>query len=248
MRAFLLIWRRELLSFFLSPMAYAVMIFFLVIMGYSFWFLASLLAGGGAGVNVMNELFGSFFFWLPMLVIAPMLTMRSLAEERRSGTIETLLTAPVSDAAVVIGKYAGALSFFIAMWLPTAAYVFVLRRFSAESAPVDFGPLLGGYLGALLVGAFYLAIGVFCSALTSNQIIASMSAFALLALIFFAGLLGDATHNATLRHICDYISSVKHMRDFAHGTIDSRPVVFHLTGAAFFIFASIRALDSRHWK
>lgn len=248
MRTFLLLWRREVMSYFLSPLAYVVMIFFLVVMGYSFWFLTSLLAGGSPGINVVNELFGSFFFWLPMLVTAPMLTMRVLAEEKRSGTIETLLTAPVSDAAIVLGKYAGALSFFVVMWLPTAAYAFVLQRFSAESAPVDFGPLLGGYLGAFLVGALYLAAGVFCSALTSNQIIAAMASFALLGLLFFAGMLGDATQNERVREICDYASSVKFMRDFARGVIDTRPVVFHLSGAAFLLFAAIRILEARHWK
>lgn len=248
MRSFLLIWRRELTAYFFSPLAYVVMIFFLIIMGYSFWFLASLLAGGPAGISVMNELFGSFFFWMPMLIVAPVLTMRLLAEEKRTGTIETLLTAPVGDAAVVLGKYAGALSFFVVMWLPTAAYVFVLHRFSAESAPVDFGPLLAGYLGTLLVGAFYLSLGVFCSAITGNQIIAAMASFALLAVIFFAGLLGDSTQNEILRQVCDHISSVKHMRDFSRGAIDSRPVVFHLSGSALMLFLAIRVLDSRHWK
>ncbi len=248
MRSFSLIWCRELMAYFLSPLAYVIMIFFLAVMGYSFWFLAELLAGGNAGVSVMNELFGSFFFWMPMLVVTPVLTMRLLAEEKRSGTIETLLTAPVSDAAVVLGKYAGALSFFAVMWLPTAAYAFILRRLSAESAPIDAGPLLAGYLGTLLVAAFYLSWGVLCSALTGNQVIAAMATFAMLAMVFFAGLLGDSTHNELLRQACNYISSVKHMRDFARGAIDSRPIVFHLSGAAFLLFAAIRLLDSRHWK
>ena len=236
------------MAYFLSPLAYVVMIFFLVIMGYSFWFLASLLAGGQANVSVMNELFGSFFFWLPMLIVSPVLTMRLLAEERRSGTLETLLTVPVGDTAVVLGKYFGALSFFIVMWLPTVSYAFLLHRFSAESAPVDFGPLIGGYLGALVVGAFYLAVGIFCSSVTGNQIVAAMAAFALLALVFFAGLLGESTHGETLRQVCNYASSVKHMRDFSRGVIDTRPIIFHISGAAFLLFAAIRVLDSRHWK
>lgn len=248
MRSFLLIWRRELMAYFLSPLAYVVTIFFLGVMGYSFWFLASLLAGGSTGVNVITELFGSFFFWLPILVTAPVLTMRLLAEEQQTGTLETLMTTPVGDTAVVLGKYAGALSFFVVMWAPTACYAFVLQRFSAEAAPVDPGPLLGAYAGLLLVGALYLAIGLFCSSITRNQVVAAMAAFALIVLVFFAGLMGESTRHEALRSFFNHISSVKHMRDFARGLIDTRPFVFHLGGAAFLLFATVRMLESRRWK
>lgn len=248
MRRFILIWKREVMGYFLSPVAYVVSIFFLLIMGYSFWLLCRLLADGKAGVAVMSELFGSFFFWLPMLVVAPLLTMRLIAEEKRSGTLETLLTAPVGDAPIVLGKFAGALTFFVAMWLPTATYAVILGRFSAESAPVDPGPMLAGYLGTLLIGAFYLSAGVLCSALTSNQILAAVMTFSLLAAVFFTGFLGEVTHSELLRQVCNYVSSVKHMQDFARGAVDSRPVVFYLSGTAFLLFTAIRAVESRHWK
>lgn len=247
-RTILLIWKREMLAYFASPLAAIVAVFFLAVTGYSFWFLASLLAGGTDNANVMNEFFGSFFYWLPMLIIPPVLTMRLLAGEKQSGTIETLLTAPVSDAQVVLGKYFGALAFFIALWIPTAAYAFVLHRFSAQSAPVDFGPLLAGYFGTLLVGALYIACGVFCSAATSNPVVAATATFALTALLFFAGLLGDSMKNEIARDLFNHISSVKHLRDLARGAVDTRPVVFHLSLAVLFLFGATRILDSRNWK
>lgn len=248
MRPFLLIWGRELLAFFLSPVAYVVGIFFLIVMGYSFWLLATLLTDGPAGISVMGELFGSLFFWMPMLIVCPVITMRLIAEEKRSGTMETLLTAPVGEGSVVAGKFAAAYTFYLSLWIPTLVYAFVLRRFSAESAPLDLGPLVGGYIGAAVVGALYVAAGVFCSALTSNQVVAAMASFALLTVLFFTGFLGDVTHHELLRQVFNHASSVKHMQDYARGTIDTRSIVFHLSGASLLLFAATRVLEARRWK
>lgn len=248
MRPFLLIWRRELQAYFFSPLAYAVGIFFLLVMGYSFWLMVTLLAEGPAGVSAVSELFGSFLFWMPMLIVPPLLTMRLLAEESRSGTLESLMTTPVSEAAVILGKYAGALSFFVILWLPTLAYGLILDRCSAENVPLDWGPLLAAYCGTLLVGALYLAVGLFCSSLTSNQVVAAVAAFGLLTILFFSGFLGDVAPGGRLQALFDHVSSVKWMQDFSHGIVDTRPVVFHLSGAAFFLFSAARVLESRRWK
>jgi ABC-2 type transport system permease protein len=248
MKGFLILWRRELAASFLSPIAYIVMMFFLAVMGYIFWFLASVLADGPGGVTALHLFFASPFFWMVLLVIVPVLTMRVLAEEKRSGTIETLLCAPVSDTAVVLAKYAGVLAFYVAMWLPTLSYLHVLHRFSAVMAPVDPACVATGYLGVLLVGAFYLSIGVFASALTSNQIIAAITAFALTGVFFFTGFLEVAGHGETLRRIGAHVSSYTHLYDFSRGVIDSRPIAFYLLGTAFFLFAAVRVVGSRRWK
>ncbi|HMP73932.1 MAG TPA: ABC transporter permease [Kiritimatiellia bacterium] len=249
MNGFLVLWRKEVTSFVVSPVAYVAGVFFLVVMGFIFWFLASLLATGAIpGVSVMNLLFGSPFFWMTQLVIAPILTMRSFAEERRTGTFETLLTAPISDAAVVLAKYMAVLTIYILIWTPTVAYVYVLREFSALEAPVDLGAMAGGYIGALLIGMFYLAIGLFCSALTSNQIIAAISSFALILLLFFGGFLDVITHRPGLQTLAAILSSHEHMFEFSRGVIDTRPILFHLSGTALLLFATLRALQSRHWK
>ncbi len=248
MNGFLTLWRKELTGYFLSPVAYVVTIFFLVVMGAIFSLLVSVLADGPAGVTIMNLLFGSPFFWMAMLVIIPVLTMRLFAEERRSGTLETLLTAPLSDPAVVLAKYAGAVSFYVLMWLPTVAYVLILRQFSAMMAPVDFGPMAGGYLGALLVGLFYLAIGLFCSALTSNQMVAAITAFAAMITLFLLGLLEMVTPSPALQAVSACVSSYHHMLDFSRGAVDSRPIVFYLSGTALMLFATVKVVQSRSWK
>lgn len=248
MNAFFTLWRKELTGYFLSPVAYVVSIFFLVVMGAIFSLLVSVLADGPTGVTIMNLLFGSTFFWIAMLIVMPLLTMRLLAEEKRNGTLETLLTAPVSDPAVVLAKYAGALSFYVLMWLPTVTYLLILRQFSALTAPVDFGPMAGGYLGALLVGMLYLAIGLFCSALTSNQIVAAFTTFGLLFGLFLVGLLDRITGNPALQALGEAVSSYQHMLDFSRGLVDSRPVVFYVSATALFLYATIKVLEARSWK
>jgi ABC-2 type transport system permease protein len=248
MRAFLTLWRKELSAYFLSPIAYVMMIFFLVVMGFSFWLLADLLVQGEAGTTVMKELFGSIFFWIAMLIVVPVLTMRLFAEEKRAGTIETLMTAPVTDAAVVLAKYAGAMTFFMIIWLPTAGYGFILKSFSPLTAPIDLGPMLSGYLGAFLVGAWYLSIGVFCSSLTSNQIVSAIMCFAATCVAFFAGFIAFLSRTETLRSAFAYVSSVSHMLEFSRGAVDTRPVVFYVTATALMLFATVKVVESRKWK
>jgi ABC-2 type transport system permease protein len=248
MTNFLPLWRRELAAYFLSPVAYVVTIFFLVVMGFSFWLLASILIQGEGGITVMKELFGSVFFWLALLVIVPLLTMRLLAEEKRSGTMEALMTAPVTDAEMVLAKYAGALSFFVAMWIPTVTYAFILREFSSESAPIDLGPMMGGYFGALLIGAFYLSVGVFCSSLTRNQTVSAMMCFAVLGVAFFVGFLPYISRNPVIQVLGLYVSSVTHMLDMSRGAVDTRPIVLYVTGTFFMLFATVKTVESQKWR
>jgi ABC-2 type transport system permease protein len=246
--AFLTLWRKELTGYFLSPIAYVVTVFFLFVMGVIFFMLATVLTSGPAGVTAMNLLFGSPFFWMTMFVVTPVITMRLFAEERRSGTIETLLTAPVSDAAVVLAKFAGAVSFYVFLWLPTALYAFILREFSSVMGPVDLGPMLGGYAAALLIGLFYLSVGLLCSAATGNQIVAAISSFAIIIVTFLAGFLEYVSRNEAVRRAGAYISSYAHMMDFSRGALDTRPAVFYLTCTALCLFATVKVIESRQWK
>jgi ABC-2 type transport system permease protein len=222
--------------------------FFLVVMGVSFSLLISVMASGPVGVTAMKELFSSIFFWIAMLIVVPVLTMRLFAEEKRSGTIETLMTAPVTDTAVVLAKYAGALTFFAILWLPTASYAYILKAFSPLTAPVDLGPMLGGYFGAFLVGAMYISIGLFCSSVTSNQIVAAIMCFAMICVAFFAGFIPYVARSELLRDFGAYVSSISHMLDFSRGAVDTRPVVFCLSISALMIFATIKVIESRKWK
>ncbi len=247
MRAFFTLWRRELGAFFLSPIAYVMAIFFLVVMGFSFWFLARVFTLGLVGVPVMSQLFGSLFFWIPFLIVVPVLTMRLFAEEKRQGTIETLMTAPVTDTQVVLAKLAGVFTFYVVMWLPTIPYAFILHHFSSQTAPFDFGPMIGGYIGAALMGLFYLSIGLFCSALTRNQIVSAIMSFSIMLLFFFGGFLHFLEVQPLLKQVSGYASSALHMLEFSRGAFDTRPLVFYLSSTIFVVFCTVRIVETRRW-
>lgn len=248
MTVFSTLWRKELSGYLLQPMAYVTTVFFLAVTGFSFWVLALVLAEGSAGVNVLQALFESLFFWIALMVIVPVLTMRLYAEEKRSGTVELLMTAPVSDVSVVLSKYAAALTMYALMWLPTGAYLVILNSLSPMTVDIDLGAVLSGYLGAMLVGSFFVALGLLASCLTSSQVVAAMASFALFGLFFFSGLLGSITHNEVLRETIEYISAYEHMADFARGIIDSRPVVLYITLTVFCLFVSVKVVEARKWK
>lgn len=248
MRSFLVLWRREMTGYFLSPVAYASLTFFLAVTGLIFYFLVSVLAEGIPGIGVMSLMFGSPFYWMTLMVVIPLLTMRLFAEERRMGTLESLLTAPISDAAVVMAKFAGVLSFYLLMWLPTLLFMAGLQHFSAEAPPLDPGAVAGGYLGAFLSGAFFLSMGMLCSITTSNQIVAAITCFALMILVFFSGFTEYMTFSQLALTISDLVSPHRHLIEFSRGIVDSRTVFFYVSGTAFFLFTTIRVLESRQWK
>ncbi|RKX33152.1 MAG: ABC transporter permease [Verrucomicrobia bacterium] len=238
-------WSRELAAYFFSPMAYVVMIFFLVVMGFSFWLLATVLSQGVRGGPVMNELFASIFFWLTILITIPVVTMRLIAEEKKAGTLETLLTAPVRDSEVVLAKYLGALSFYIVLWLPTLSYIGIMKFFEPPDTPIDLGPMVSGYIGALLVGALYLAVGLFTSSLARNQIVAAIGCFAICCVLFLGGFLPYLVHSESVRDIATYLSSVMYMMDASRGVVDTRGIVFHLSGIVLMLFLSVKVLEWR---
>lgn len=248
MRAFWALWRKELAAYFLSPIAYVVVMFFLILMGISVSFLIDMLAGGTYSGTIMRVLFGeSIFFWVGMLIAVPVITMRLLSEEIRSGTMEGLLTAPIRDCTVVLAKYFGALTFFVIMWLPTLAYAFIIRHFDPNMS-VDLGPMFTGFLGALLVGSSFLALGLLASALTRNQVVAAIITFALTGVFFFSGFLPYVTISPAVRNTAAYFSPILHMMDFSRGVIDTRPLVLYVSITALLLFVAVRVVESGKWK
>jgi ABC-2 type transport system permease protein len=248
MRAFFILWRRELGALYTAPLAYAVTAFFLATMGLAFYFLSSLLAEGVPGVHLHNALFGTPFYWVALLVIIPLITMRTLAEERRAGTLEALLTAPISDAAVVAAKFAGLLTFFIALWLPTLLFLVLLSTLSDAAPPLDTGAIAAGYLGTLLFGAFFLSLGLLCSASTASQVVAGISCFAFMLALLFTSFTDHLAVPPIVRVLTQAIAPTRHLQDFARGIIDTRPVFLYLSGTFFFLFATVRTLEARQWK
>jgi ABC-2 type transport system permease protein len=247
MKAAYCIAKREVFSYFVTPIAYVVSVVWLVWCGLNYYLLTGLFAGSpglGASGNPLSAFFGgSVLFFIPLLVFAPVLTMRLLAEERHTGTIEPLLTAPVTTLDVVLGKYAAALLFWIALWIPTLLYVWLTSRFGS----IDAGAVMASYLGVLGIGVYYMAIGLAMSALAKNQIVAALLTFMLLSGLFAVGLLSFIESFAAYRDVIDYISLWGHMQAFSKGVVDTRFVVFDLSVAALFVYLAFRALAGRRW-
>jgi ABC-2 type transport system permease protein len=251
MRSFWPIYKRELFAFFVTPLAWVLIAVFVVVQGMHFFVLVDHFSSSDniAGDETpLSAFFGNtVLHYMVLFVLVPPMTMRLFAEERRSGTIETLMTAPVSSTAVVLAKYAAAMTTYCAMWLPTVLYLVILSR-TDPSGRLDTRAAASAYLGVLLVGAGYLAIGLCASALTRSQFLA-MVCTALVLLVFFILGVGEfVTRDGTTMHdVCGYVSVWSHMNDFASGLVDSRRLVFYGTMIVLPLFVATRAVDSWRW-
>ncbi|MET0343320.1 MAG: ABC transporter permease subunit [Polyangiales bacterium] len=248
MRTSLTIAQREVVSYFSSPAAYVVLVVWLVWCGLQFYLLAGVFASSpsvSASSTPLSAFFGgSVLFFIPLLVFAPVLTMRLIAEERHTGTLEPLLTAPVTPGAVILGKYLAALVFWVTLWVPTGMYVWITSQFGK----VDLGAVAASYLGVLGIGVYYMAIGLAMSALAKNQIVAAMLTFMVLSALFAVGLLSFLDTFADMRDVFDYVSLWGHMQAFSKGIVDTRYLVFDLSVAGLFVYLAWRALDGRRWQ
>lgn len=231
--------RRELSGYFFSPIAYVALTLFLATAG--FFFYRDFQPGQPAGMRTVFD----WLVWV-LVFIVPVLSMNLLAQEWSSGTIETLMTAPVGETDVVLGKFLGGMLFFVVLLAPTLLYVLVLRFYSN----VDYGPIFSGYLGILLVGALFFSIGLFCSSLTRSQVVAAVAAVAILFVITIApwalqqqaSTLSDFWRSAVDQGVYSrYI-------DFSRGVVDTGHVVFFIVATAVFLFFTTKVLESRRWK
>jgi ABC-2 type transport system permease protein len=223
-----------------------VLLVFLIYKGYTFWIILEFLNQPTATHGAVMRYFfgGTIFYWLLIIFLISIITMRLLAEEKRSGTIETLMTAPLKEIEVVVGKYLAALFFFIFLWVPTFFYVFILKKY----ADPDLGPILSGYLGNFLLGAFLISVGVFTSSLTRNQIISAVLSFLILGMLFSIGILEFITMNPKYKEFLGYLNFWHHMEDFGKGIVDTRYLVYYISMTIFFLFLSVRTLEKRKWK
>src|SRR5450631_4357902 len=182
MRKFFTLLSREIRSYFYSPVAYIVLVFFLLVSGVDFYFQIGYMNQRPMQYSVQEAFFNSVFFWFAFVLIFPLITMRLFAEEFKLGTIEPLMTAPVRDWQVVLAKFFGALVFYVVLWLPTLIYFGVFQAVTHQSAASSTGAYLGAYLMLLLLGMFYLSVGCLASALTKNQIVAAIICFCVITL------------------------------------------------------------------
>jgi ABC-2 type transport system permease protein len=250
MSRFLTLLFREIKSYFYSPVAYVVLFFFLLLTGFNFFAGVSLLNRGPTEITVVEAFFNTVLFWFGFVLVFPLITMRTFAEEFKMGTIEGLMTAPVRDGQVVLAKFGGALLFYIVLWLPSLAYFRIFEWITGSEAARAGGAYWGSYLLLLLLGMFYLSVGCLASVLTRNQIIAAVMSFCAITLLFFMGLLSFIVLNVSpfLRDIVGYFSAIEHMGEFSKGIIDSRPVVFYLSMTAFTLILTLHIFQARKWK
>ena len=249
------IFKKEMRLYFTSPVAWVIITMFLLIAGYFFYsiFAFYTLASMQSAMNpqmarelnvtdsVLRPLFSNVSVIL--LLLMPLITMRLFAEERRSGTIELLLTYPVRDGAVLVGKYLAALALYAIMLALTLLYPGILFYF----ARVEWGPLLTGYLGLLLMGATFLAVGIFASSLTENQIVAAITTFGTLLLLWVVGWSAEYVGGPWGR-VLSHLSILEHFDTFARGVLDTKDVIFYLDVTIVALFLTLRSLEARRWK
>jgi ABC-2 type transport system permease protein len=246
MKSTWVILRRELASFFLSPLAYVVLTAWLVWNGATFQVLTEFYArnavASGAATPLSAFFGGSSLFFIPLLVFVPVLTMRLVAGERQAGTIEPLMTAPVSDTAIVLGKYGAALVMWCVLWAPTTLYAYIM----SQHGTVDWGAVRASYFGILLLGSYFMAIGLLMSVVAPNQVIAAVLAFVALGVLFTVGV-GEFVFDGTVREVWRYVSMWGHMQSFSKGVVDTRYLVFDLSLTVFAVGMSIAVLHSRRY-
>jgi ABC-2 type transport system permease protein len=246
--AFWAILKRELFAFFVTPLAWVLIVVFLVVQGMHFFLMVdhfSLQGDLASDETPLSAFFGNtVLFYLVLFLLVPPMTMRLFAEERRSGTIESLMTAPVSSVAVVLAKYVAVLASYVAMWLPTGLYVVILAR----TGDLDVRAVESAYLGVLMVGAGYLALGLCASALTRSQFLSLVLTSLVILSLFTLGV-GEfvVREGSALHDLCAYVSAWGHMNELSSGIVDSRRLVLYGTMVALPLFVATRAVDAWRW-
>jgi ABC-2 type transport system permease protein len=248
--------KKELRLYFTTPVAYGVMFSFLLVMGYfffqifSFYTMASMQSAmnpqmGGRDLNVTDSVLRPLFSNMSviLLLLMPLITMRLFAEERRSGTIELLLTYPVRDGAVLLGKFLAAVALFVVMLLLTLFYPAMIMYFTR----VEWGPLLTGYVGLLLMGATFIAVGVCISSFFENQIMAGTVTFMVLLMFWVIGWSADAA-GGVWKTILSELSIIEHFDTFAKGIFDTKDVIYYLNFTFLALFIGLKSLEARRWK
>ena len=252
MRNILAIADKELRSYFASPIAYVIIGLFALLFGWFFFVYLSvfvqqssqMMMGGGAP-NINERMIRGVFLNSAVIVlfVMPMITMRTYSEEKRSGTIELLLTSPVTDFQIIMGKFLGALGLYASMLAVTMLYMAILFFYTTP----EWRPIAAGYLGMLLMGGCFLSLGLFVSSLTRNQIIAGMVTFSVFLLFWVINWIATFT-GPTTQNILNYLSITEHLNDFTRGVLDTKHFVYYTTFIAFSLFLTVRAVDSERWR
>lgn len=228
--------RRELMSYYKSFLFYVVTAAFLVITGYFFAVSVAI-----SHTSQVSQVFPTMYTIL--LLISPILTMRLLAEEQRTGTLELVLTSPVRDSELVIGKFLAGFGLLLSMLVLTGFYPLLLAMYGKP----DAAGLIGGYLGAVLFGGVAIAVGLFTSSLTANQIVAAVLSFAILLILWVIDAL-SSLFGGTVGSVASYLALYSHFTNLTLGVIDTKDVVYFLTVILAALFLTARSVETRRWR
>jgi gliding motility-associated transport system permease protein len=251
------IYRKEIGHYFVSPIAYAVVGVYGFICAAVFNFSLNEVVqqatqmeiqGMSTPIDLPGQVLQGYFMFIAtlLLFVVPMLTMSVFAEERKRGTIELLMTSPVTETQIVLGKFFGSLTFLVAMLLPTAIPIIFMYFCSEPHFRIVM--VLGSYLGALLIGGALMAIGTFISSLTENQIIAAVLTFVLFLVLWIIEVVTPSGSSATATAVFGYLSVIRPFQDFVRGVIDTTSLVSYVSLIAFFVFLTVRSVDSMRWR
>jgi ABC-2 type transport system permease protein len=232
---------KELYTYFVSPIAYFVIFIFIAVTGFLFSTMFFYASGAEQSSNfVMEILFGNMSVIL--LFFAPAMTMKLFAEERKSGTIELLLTSPITDVEAVLGKFFASWALLIIMLLLTLLFPLLMTSFGEP----DIGPIVSGYLGLLLIGSSFLSLGVLISSMSKNQIVAALTSFGILLLLWVIGSLSN--RGGQFGKVFGYLSLIEHFEDFARGVVSLKHLVYYLSFTVVCLFATVKSVESSKWR
>lgn len=250
MQAFLTLTRRELAVYFMSITGYVIIAAASFLVGFSFVVLIADQGNKPTPMPITETFYLTAFFWIILLLSTPVITMRLFAQEKATGTFETLMTTPVTEFQVVLAKFTAAQFFYLLMWLPLPLCLWVVQRFSGGPTGLDWGTLGTTYLGILLLGGVFISLGCLASALTRTQMVAAMISLAAGFSIFLLSFLPDRLPGLApwQAQLLASFALPDQMHDFTRGVLDTRPIVFYLSLTFLFLFLTLRAVESRRWK
>jgi ABC-2 type transport system permease protein len=244
---------KELRSYFASPIAFIIIGLFSLLFGFFFYTYLTLfvrqsemmMMQGGGAANINQQMIRGVFLNSAVIIlfVMPMITMRTYSEEKRSGTIELLLTSPITDFQIIVGKFLGAMGLYAAMLFVTMLYMAILFIYGNP----EWRPIAAGYLGLLLMGGCFISAGLFVSSLTKNQIVAGILTFAVFLMLWVIDWIGESS-SPTTKAIVEHLSITRHFDDFARGVVDTTHVIYYLSFITFGLFLTAKSVDSERWR